>query len=342
MSWLIIPENQLDSEERLVIESNYINSHYWLVPCIGSNLFSLLLACIRKLINRYSGERRICLIVNNAWSQRTLKKQTLEIGVDISVLTLHQFVCSKTSYHNTFVLHGEDISKSILELIVNRSQFVFLSSNHSLSIGNISIYDNQEVINEDDISNILNVRKFELHICHKANSQMSLIKKLIISNIFELKRNLSKFDTPVRICKATNNVEEVKYVLNQINRCSNAGYEVALLFKTREDIVSFFNTLFRIDGKLNWSIVKDRFDNIDVSSLELCLRENGYIFRLSPYSESHEETTVSVILYEDVKGTDFDYVILPFFDNQLCIETEMELVNSAFYYICKKWYIFYI
>lgn len=328
MSWLIIPEYKLDDEERVVVQSNYSNSHFWLVPCIGSNMLSLLLTCIKKLIFRYSGERKICLIVNNEWVQRTVKKQFLETDIKINVLTPHQFACSKTNYNNTFVLHGEDISKSIFDLIVKRSQFVFYSANPNLSIGNVSMYDNFVVASEDDISNALNVRKFELHFFHKSKNLILPIKKLITSNLFEVKRDFTATYTPIRICKATNNCEEVKYIQNEIYSFSNAGYEVALLFKSREDIVSYFNILFRIDGKQNWNIVKDRFDQIDVSSLESYLHEKGYRFLLSPFSDYQEESAVSVITYEEVKGIAFDVVILPFFDNQLCNEVEMDMVNK--------------
>ena len=98
-------------------------------------------------------------------------------------------------------------------------------------------------------------------------------------NIFTGQIERNKIDTQVRLCEAHNNEEEVKYIMREAKKAVNVGQTAAVLIPTQDKILSFIQTVIRLEGKQPWNVQTNNYGRPDYSAcrlqLFLCLCGNA-------------------------------------------------------------------
>ena len=152
-------------------------------------------------------------------------------------------------------------------------------------------------------------------------------------NIFSAKRDLSKQTTQVRLCEAHNNEEEVKYIMREAKKAVNVGQTAGVLIPTQDLILSFIQTVIRLEGKQPWNVQTNNWGRTDYSALNRYLATNGIPLQYvgNGYGQfSDNSNKVCVMTYHSSKGLDFDNVFLPYLNNSLFIVSDETLSKTLF------------
>jgi hypothetical protein len=94
---------------------------------------------------------------------------------------------------------------------------------------------------------------FQLNMIHRlTRSIINAVQKILPSmNIWGAKRDLTKQDVNIRLCEASSEQEEVKYIYQEALKGANVGDTSVVLFPTTNSITKFANLVLSANGKHN-------------------------------------------------------------------------------------------
>lgn len=334
MSW-IIPENKLDAQQRDFIDNvDITRKNVWIKGFPGSGKSVLLAYTIRKIKTKNSMASVLVVVFTHSLI-KMFKAAFSEMGYSVEVVTFYDFM--KTTGFYDYILSDEvqDLTPSVLREMNNRAKHVVVAGDSNQSIFDMDPKYKEETVSPSQINSILSSREFELGIIHRLSSSIinAVQKFLPRLNIFSAKRDLTKETTQVRLCEAHNSEEEVKYIMREAKKAVNVGQTVSVLIPTQSCILSFIQSVIRIEGKQPWNVRTNNFGKTDYDALNRYLSSNNIPLQYvgNGYGQFSENSNkICVMTYHSSKGLDFDNVFMPYLNNSLFIVPNETLSKTLF------------
>jgi len=331
MSWMI-EADKLDVEQKhFIFEEVTSGKNVWINGFAGSGKSVLLVhAVIEKLKDNPSAT--ICIVVFTHSLIEMFNLGMNELGIDgnIETMTYYKFNKGNEKYDYIFCDEVQDLPKSILENMKERSNQLILAGDSNQSIYDVNPATQEPTATPSMIKSVVESNEYELKTIYRLTKSIinvvsSLLPKI---NIFSAKTDRTKQDITVKLCKGNNQNQEVEYIISEAEELISIDESVALLFLMHNDIIDFIQSLLSIKKINQWNRVNDNNGYPKYDLLNKYLLENNMdiIFVGKGYGDLSEGLTLRKIIittYQSSKGLDFDNVFLPFVSNQLNIRNKV-------------------
>lgn len=324
MAWMI-KYDKLDDDQKDFVDKE-INSrgNIWIKGFAGSGKSVMLIHALRKKLDS-SPNSNICVVVYTHSLIDMFKTGMAELGMpSVPVMTYHQFKKGFQTYDYIFCDEVQDLPADVLAQMKERSQHVYVAGD-----SNQSIYEN--TVTPSEIGNIINARPFVLtRIYRLTRSIMNAVSNLLPNmDIFGSRRDMTKKDVSVRLGKAYDKKEEVKYVWEQASNATSEGYTAVVLLPKHDYIFDFANQLLRNNGKSEWTLHENNYGKPDYNSLNNHFRNQGlkveYVGNsYGSFQNAVQNRNLILMTYHSAKGMDFDNVFLPFLSDDISISSRDE------------------
>ncbi|MDM1543649.1 AAA family ATPase [Empedobacter falsenii] len=326
MAWMV-REDQLDPDQRdfINIEAKRIGN-IWIKGFAGSGKSVLLIHALKNTIDK-EPNAKIAVVVYTHSLIDLFRTGMNELGLPrtIKVMTYIQFVDKETAnFDYIFCDEVQDLPARALNEMRLRSKKIIVAGDSNQSIYDVDPRWNDPVVNPNDIGKIIEARAFSLNMIHRmTRSIINAVQKVLPNmDIWGAKRDLTKVDVEIRLGKASDESEEVKYIYKEALKGANIRQSSVILLPNNNLIIKFANLLLISNDKPTWSEVKNQWGKPDYGNLNNHLRRNGIKIQFigSSYGSLRDaEVNNEAILmtYHSSKGLDFDNVFLPFLNNNL-------------------------
>jgi superfamily I DNA/RNA helicase len=247
----------------------------------------------------------------------------LSIPSSIPVMTYIEF-CDKNSQNFDYIFCDEvqDLPSRVLYAMNNRARKVIVAGDSNQSIYDTDPRWNEPVVNPSQVGDIINARAFPLNMIHRlTRSIIAAVQKILPSmNIWGAKRDVTKQDVNIRLCEASSEPEEVKYIYQEAQKGANVGETSVILLPTLNMISKFANQVLTTNSKPQWNEKKNTYGKPDYSDLNRHFKNNGIKIQFigSGYgslSDAEKNKDAILMSYHSSKGLDFDNVFLPYLNN---------------------------
>ena len=324
MGWMITYDGMDDDQKHFV--DNEINNkgNIWIKGFAGSGKSVMLIHALRKKLDS-SPNSNVCIVVYTHSLIDMFKTGMAELGMpSVPVMTYHQFKKGYQTYDYIFCDEVQDLPADVLAQMKERSQHVYVAGD-----SNQSIYENR--VTPSEIGNIINARPFVLtRIYRLTRSIMNAVSNLLPNmDIFGSRRDMTKKDVSVRLGKAYDKKEEVKYVWEQASNATSEGYTAVVLLPKHDYIFDFANQLLINNGKSEWTLHENKYGKPDYNSLNNHFRNQGlkveYVGNsYGSFQNAEQNRNLILMTYHSAKGMDFDNVFLPFLSDDISISRRDE------------------
>jgi len=325
MAWMI-REDQLDPEQRefINVESKK-TGNIWVKGFAGSGKSVLLIHSLMSTLQKEPNAKVAVVVYTRSLIDMFENgieelKPYYKVNRDIPVKTYYEFVdIDNLSYDYIFCDEVQDLPSKVLYAMNNRARKVIVAGDSNQSIFDEDPKWREPVVNPSQVGDIINARAFTLNMVHRlTKSIINAVQKLIPSmNIWGAKRDLTKQDVNIRLCEASSEQEEVKYIYQEALKGANVGDTSVILFPTTNSITKFANLVLSTNGKTQWSEKKNNYGRPDYGDLNRHFKSNGIKLQFigSGYGalKNAEQNKEAILMtYHSSKGLDFDNVFLPF------------------------------
>jgi superfamily I DNA/RNA helicase len=325
MAWMI-REDQLDPDQRefINVESKK-TGNIWVKGFAGSGKSVLLIHSLMSTLQKEPNAKVAVVVYTRSLIDMFENgieelKPYYKINRDIPVKTYYEFVDrDNLSYDYIFCDEVQDLPSKVLYAMNNRARKVIVAGDSNQSIFDEDPKWRESVVNPSQVGDIINARAFTLNMVHRlTKSIINAVQKLIPSmNIWGAKRDLTKQDVNIRLCEASSEQEEVKYIYQEALKGANVGDTSVILFPTTNSITKFANLVLTTNGKTQWSEKKNNYGRPDYGDLNRHFKSNGIKLQFigSGYGalKNAEQNKEAILMtYHSSKGLDFDNVFLPF------------------------------
>ncbi len=322
----MIREDQLDPEQRefINVESKK-TGNIWVKGFAGSGKSVLLIHSLMSTLQKEPNAKVAVVVYTRSLIDMFENgieelKPYYKVNRDIPVKTYYEFVdIDNLSYDYIFCDEVQDLPSKVLYAMNNRARKVIVAGDSNQSIFDEDPKWREPVVNPSQVGDIINARAFTLNMVHRlTKSIINAVQKLIPSmNIWGAKRDLTKQDVNIRLCEASSEQEEVKYIYQEALKGANVGDTSVILFPTTNSITKFANLVLSTNGKTQWSEKKNNYGRPDYGDLNRHFKSNGIKLQFigSGYGalKNAEQNKEAILMtYHSSKGLDFDNVFLPF------------------------------
>lgn len=324
MAWMI-REDQLDPDQREFINVESKKSgNIWVKGFAGSGKSVLLIHSLKNVLQKEPNAKiAVVVFTHSLIDMFKTGMNELNIPSSIPVMTYIEF-CDKNSQNFDYIFCDEvqDLPSRVLYAMNNRSRKVIVAGDSNQSIYDTDPRWNEPVVNTSQVGDIINARAFSLNMIHRlTRSIIAAVQKLLPSmNIWGAKRDLTKQDVNIRLCEASSETEEVKYIYQEAQKGANVGDTSVILLPTLNMITKFANQVLSANNKPQWSEKKNNYNRPDYGDLNRHFRNNGIKIQFigSGYgslSDAERNKEAILMTYHSAKGLDFDNVFLPYLNN---------------------------
>lgn len=326
MAWMI-REDQLDPDQREFINVESKKSgNIWVKGFAGSGKSVLLIHSLKNIIQKEPNAKvAVVVYTHSLIDMFKTGMQELNLPSSIPVMTYIEFV-DKNSQNFDYIFCDEvqDLPARVLYAMNNRARKVIVAGDSNQSIYDIDPRWKEPVVNPNQVGDIINARAFSLNMIHRlTRSIINAVQKLLPSmNIWGAKRDLTKQDVNIRLCEASSEQEEVKYIYQESLKGANVGDSSVILLPKNDLIIKFANLVLTVNGKSKWREKMNKFGRPDYGDLNRHFRNNGIKLQFigSGYGalKNAEQNKEAILMtYHSSKGLDFDNVFLPFLNAHL-------------------------
>lgn len=324
MAWMI-REDQLDPDQREFINVESKKSgNIWVKGFAGSGKSVLLIHSLKNVLSKEPNAKIAVVVYTHSLIDmfKTGMKE-LNIPSSIPVMTYIEF-CDKNSQNFDYIFCDEvqDLPSRVLYAMNNRSRKVIVAGDSNQSIYDTDPRWNEPVVNPSQVGDIINARAFSLNMIHRlTRSIIAAVQKLLPSmNIWGAKRDLTKQDVNIRLCEASSETEEVKYIYQEAQKGANVGDTSVILLPTLNMISKFANQVLSANSKPQWNEKKNNYGKPDFGDLNRHFKNNGIKIQFigSGYgslSDAERNKEAILMSYHSSKGLDFNNVFLPYLNN---------------------------
>lgn len=322
----MIREDQLDPDQRefINVESKK-TGNIWVKGFAGSGKSVLLIHSLMSTLQKEPNAKVAVVVYTRSLIDMFENgieelKPYYKVNRDIPVKTYYEFVDrDNLSYDYIFCDEVQGLPSKVLYAMNNRARKVIVAGDSNQSIFDEDPKWREPVVNPSQVGDIINARAFTLNMVHRlTKSIINAVQKLIPSmNIWGAKRDLTKQDVNIRLCEASSEQEEVKYIYQEALKGANVGDTSVILFPTTNSITKFANLVLSTNGKTQWSEKKNNYGRPDYGDLNRHFKSNGIKLQFigSGYGalKNAEQNKEAILMtYHSSKGLDFDNVFLPF------------------------------
>lgn len=321
MAWMI-REDQLDPEQREFINTESQRpGNIWIQGFAGSGKSILLVHTLRGILKKEPKAKAIIVVFTHSLID-LFKTGLKELKINVPVVTYHAFKKGGEFYDYILCDEVQDLPEDVLLQMSRRGRRVLVAGD-----SNQSIYEG--TVSPNDIGRCIYARPYTLTMIHRlTQSIIGAVQKLLPSmNIFGAKRDLTKQDVSIRLCKADTPEEEYQYVYTEALKGARIGEISAVLFHSHEAIINFVNLLLKKEHKPEWIQEINGWGKPDFNKLNR--HSQGYGLSLEYVGNNYGslENAVSnhriiLMTYHSSKGLDFDNVFLPNQDSRLNLKSE--------------------
>ncbi len=340
----IPPINKLDPQQQDFLNkiSTFVDnagSHFrnqWIKGFAGSGK-SVLLAYAAKTILAKKSNSNILVVVFTRSLVEMFKADFKELGLttNVTIETYYEFM--KGSGHHDYILCDEvqDLTPRVIREMNARSYNVIVAGD-----SNQSIYDRdprwqEATVTSSEIGSLINGDPYELSIIHRlSRSIIDAVQRFLPRmNIFSSKRDMTKEDTQIRLCEASSEAEEVKYIMERASKAVSVGDSTAILIPSGQQIIKFVNQVLRDENKPEWVKRDNDWGRVDWGAMNAHLRKNGIKMQYvgngyGCFDES--DRRIVIMTFHSAKGLDFENVFIPFANASMFINHDDSLAKTLF------------
>ena len=340
----IPPINKLDPQQQDFLNkiSTFVDnagSHFrnqWIKGFAGSGK-SVLLAYAATTILAKKSNSNILVVVFTRSLVEMFKADFKELGLttNVTIETYYEFM--KGSGHHDYILCDEvqDLTPRVIREMNARSYNVIVAGD-----SNQSIYDRdprwqEATVTSSEIGSLINGDPYELSIIHRlSRSIIDAVQRFLPRmNIFSSKRDMTKEDTQIRLCEASSEAEEVKYIMERASKAVSVGDSTAILIPSGQQIIKFVNQVLRDENKPEWAKRDNDWGRVDWGAMNAHLRKNGIKMQYvgngyGCFDES--DRRIVIMTFHSAKGLDFENVFIPFANASMFINHDDSLAKTLF------------
>jgi len=325
----MIREDQLDPDQKEFINVESIRTgNIWVKGFAGSGKSVLLVHALMSRIKNEPNANVVVLVFTLSL------KDMFETGIgelkkfygitkNIPVKTYYDFVDRDTSrYDYIFCDEVQDLPAKVLFAMNNRSNKIIVAGDSNQSIFDKDPKWKEQVVRPEQIGDIINARPYSLNYIHRlTRSIISAVQKLLPRmNILTGKQDYTPVNVDIRLCEASSENEEVKYIYQEAQKGTNVGDTSVILLPTLKLISKFANQVLQTNGKVMWNERINTYGNPDYGDLNKHFRNNGIKIQFigSGYgslTDAVKNKEAILMTYHSSKGLDFDNVFLPYLNN---------------------------
>lgn len=340
----IPPINKLDPQQQDFLNkiSTFVDNaglHFrnqWIKGFAGSGK-SVLLAYASTTILAKKSNSNILVVVFTRSLVEMFKADFKELGLttNVTIETYYEFM--KGSGHHDYILCDEvqDLTPRVIREMNARSYNVIVAGD-----SNQSIYDRdprwqEATVTSSEIGSLINGDPYELSIIHRlSRSIIDAVQRFLPRmNIFSSKRDMTKEDTQIRLCEASSEAEEVKYIMERASKAVSVGDSTAILIPSGQQIIKFVNQVLRDENKPEWAKRDNDWGRVDWGAMNAHLRKNGIKMQYvgngyGCFDES--DSRIVIMTFHSAKGLDFENVFIPFANASMFINHDDSLAKTLF------------
>jgi superfamily I DNA/RNA helicase len=245
-------------------------------------------------------------------------------------MTYYEFQKNNTSYDYIFCDEVQDLPKSILKDMKERSKQLILAGDSNQSIYDINPKTNEPTVTPTEIVDITNSNEYILSTIYRLIKLIINVVSLLLPkiDIFSAKTDRTKQDITVKLCNGENLEMEVEYIIKEAEELTSIDESLVIILPKHDDIINFINIVLDIKKIAKWNVTKDNFNKYRYDLLNKYLKENNvnieYIGnKYGDLSKSLELKKIIFMTYHSSKGLDFDNVFLPFMSIHSNIRNEI-------------------
>ena len=340
----IPPINKLDPQQQAFLDkvSTFVdnsNSRFrnqWIQGFAGSGK-SVLLAYAAKTILAKKPESQILVVVFTQSLVEMFKADFKELGLasKVTIDTYYGFMKGNSHYDYILCDEVQDLIPRVIHEMNSRSSNVIVAGD-----SNQSIYDSdprwrESTVTPSEIGCLINGDSYELGIIHRlSRSIIDAVQRFLPRmNIFSSKRDMTKEDTQIRLCEASSEAKEVKYIMEQATKSINVGDSTAVLIPTAPKIIQFVNQALRDANKPEWEETTNNWGRVDFGSMNSHLRKNGIKMQYvgNGYGSFDEnDRRIVIMTFHSAKGLDFENVFIPYANTSMYICPNDHLAKTLF------------
>lgn len=318
----MIREDQLDPEQReFVYGESKKQGNIWIQGFAGSGKSILLAHTLRRVLKNEPNAKVIVVVFTHTLID-LFKNGLKELKISAPVVTYHDFKKGNDYYDYILCDEVQDLPEEVLKQMSHRGRHILVAGD-----ANQSIYEG--TVSPSDIGRCLSARPYTLTMIHRlTQSIIAAVQKLLPSmNIFGAKRDLTKQDVSIRLCKADSIPQEYEYVYTEALKGAQIGETSAVLFHSHEAVIDFVNHLLDKERKPKWILVKNAWGKPNFAMLNKHAQKYGLNLEYIGNSYGSLEDVVRnnriiLMTYHSSKGLDFDNVFLPNQDSRLSLHPE--------------------
>jgi len=330
----MIREDQLDPDQKefINVESKK-TGNIWVKGFAGSGKSVLLIHSLKNIIRNEPNAKVVIVVYTHSLIDMfKTGMQELNLSSHIPVMTYIEFV-DKNSQNFDYIFCDEvqDLPAKVLYAMNNRAKKVIVAGDSNQSIYDTDPRWQEPTVNPSQVGDIINARAFSLNMIHRlTRSIINAVQKILPSiNIWGAKRDLTKQDVNIRLCEASSEQEEVKYIYQEALKGANVGEASVILFPKNELIIKFAYLVLSENGKPQWNETKNQWGKPDYGALNRYFRSNGIKLQFigSGYGslkDAERNKEAILMTYHSSKGLDFDNVFLPFLNTHFSIRSNAE------------------
>jgi len=326
MAWMIKYDKLDDDQKDFVDKEINKTGNIWIKGFAGSGKSVMLIHALRKKLDE-SPNSKMCVVVYTHSLIDMFKTGMNELGMHlVPVMTYHQFKKGHDRFDYIFCDEVQDLPENVLVNMQQRSKHVYVAGD-----SNQSIYD--YTVSPNEIGDIISARPFVLtRIYRLTRSIMKAVSNLLPNlDIFGSRRDMTKRDVSVRLGKASDKEDEVKYIWQQASNATAEGYSSVVLLPNHDDILDFANRLLERESKPKWNLVENNWGKPNYNSLNKHFKNidlkveyigNGY----GSFQNAERNRNLILMTYHSAKGMDFENVFLPYLSDDNYIKDETLLM----------------
>lgn len=323
-------EEMLDPQQKEFLEKlktkNYIGFNSWIKGFPGSGKSVLLVYAVKRLLAEKAKESvKVVVVVFTHSLVELCKSEFAELQLNrIEVLTMYQFYKSTKKWDYILCDEVQDLTPRILSVMKQKAKSMLIVAGDT----NQSIYDydpqfGESVLTPEETSRIVQGEDFLLLYIHRLSPSIIRAVQYMMPQmkIFEARRDLTKKDVQIRVCKAVSEEREVEWIYQDIRKRLKTG-SCSILFPTQDAIVAFCDKVLKSEGKTAWEKInnlyyKPWFEKLNGYLTECQIPIECVVGEYGSLDSAEKGQRIVAMTYHGSKGLDFDNVFIPFADCSL-------------------------